>query len=108
MEKEQVVRGLQVFAFCAENVNLTVAFKHFEDLKDLIILNILKEKLVMSCLLGSFCPKIVSSFSSSTVQITIISEVMIKFRSRFQFQILLQFYRAVGKIETYDGNGQKF
>ena len=108
MKKEQVVRGLQVFAFCVENVNLTVVFKHFEDLKDLIILNILKEKLVMSCLPGSFCPKIVSSFSSSTVQITIISEVMIKFRSKFQFQILLQFYGAVGKFETCDGNGQKF
>ena len=36
------------------NVNSTVVFKHFEDLKDLIILSILKEKLVMSCLLGSF------------------------------------------------------
>ena len=33
-------------------------FTHFEDLKDLIILNILKEKLVMSCLLGYFYLKI--------------------------------------------------
>ena len=41
------------------NVNSTVVFKHFEDLKDLIILSILKEKLVMSCLLGSFYLNIV-------------------------------------------------
>ena len=34
-------------------------FKHFEALKDLINLNILKEKLVLSCLLGSFHLKIV-------------------------------------------------
>ena len=40
--------------FRVVNINSTVVFKHFEDLKDIIILNILKEKLVMSCLLGSF------------------------------------------------------
>ena len=37
-----------------------------------------------------------------------ISEVMIKFRSKFQFEIPLQYYRAVEKIETCDGNDQKF
>ena len=59
LKTEQTVQGLQAFAFCVVNVNSTVVFKHFEDLKDLIILNILKEKLVMSCLLGSFYLKIV-------------------------------------------------
>ena len=33
---------------------------------------------------------------------------MIKFRSKFQFQIPLQFYRAFEKVETCDGDGQKF
>ena len=33
---------------------------------------------------------------------------MIKFRSKFKFQIPLQYYRTVEKVETYDGNGQKF
>ena len=51
---EQTVQGLQAFAFNVANVNSTVVFKHFEYLKDLIIWNILKEKLVMSCLLASF------------------------------------------------------
>ena len=51
---EQAVPGLQTFAF-----NSTVVFKHLEDLKDLIIFNILKEKMVMFCLLGSFYLKIV-------------------------------------------------
>ena len=37
-------------------LNSTIVFKHFEDLKELIIL---KEKFVMSCLLGSFYLKIV-------------------------------------------------
>ena len=59
LKTEQAVQGLQAFAFCVVNVNSTVVFKHFEDLKDLIVLNILKEKLVMSCLLGSFYLKIV-------------------------------------------------
>ena len=59
MKTEQAVQGLLAFAFCVVSVNSTVVFKHFEDLKDLIILNILKEMLVMSCLLGSFHLKIV-------------------------------------------------
>ena len=42
------------------------------------------------------------------VQITMISQVMIKFRSKFQFQISSQIYRTVEKVETCDGNGQKF
>ena len=73
-----------VIVYCVVNVNSTVVFKHFEDLKDLIIWNILKEKLVLSCLLGSFYLKIV------------------------QFQVPLKFYRTVEKVEACDGNGQKF
>ena len=59
LKTEQVLQGLQAFAFCIVNVNLTVVFKNFEDLKYLIVLNILKEKLVISCFLGSFYLKIV-------------------------------------------------
>ena len=55
MKTEQTVQGLQAFAFCLVKLNSTVVFKRFEDLKDLII----KEKLVMSCLLASFYLKIV-------------------------------------------------
>ena len=33
---------------------------------------------------------------------------MIKFWSKSQFQIPLQVYRTVEKVETCDGNGQKF
>ena len=36
-----------------------------------------------------------------------ISKTMIKFRSKFQFQIPLQFYKTVEKVEICDGNGQK-
>ena len=56
---EQPVQRLQAFAFCVVNVNSTVVLKYFEDLKDLIIWDILKEKLVMPCLLGSLYLKIV-------------------------------------------------
>ena len=34
------------------------------------------------------------------------SKAMIKFRSKTQFQIPLQFYRTTEKVETYDGKGQ--
>ena len=36
-----------------------------------------------------------------------ISTAMIKFRSKFQFQISLQFYRTIEKDEICEGNGQK-
>ena len=36
-----------------------------------------------------------------------IGKVMIKFRSKFQSHIPLQFYRTVVKVEICDGNGQK-
>ena len=88
---EQAVQGLQAFVFCIVNVNSTVVLEHSEGLKNPIILNILREKLVISCLLGSFYLKIVQSFSNSTVQMAMISKAMIKFRSKFQFEILLQF-----------------
>ena len=56
---EQSIQGLQAFAFCVVNVSSTVVFEKFEDLKNLIILNILKKKLVISYFLGSFYFKIV-------------------------------------------------
>ena len=59
LKTEQAVQGLQAFPFCLVNVNSTVILKHFEDLKDLVIWDILKERLVMSCHLGSFYLKIV-------------------------------------------------
>ena len=46
MKTEQAVQGLQVLAFFVVHVNSTVVSKHSEDLKDLIILNILKKKIV--------------------------------------------------------------
>ena len=36
-----------------------------------------------------------------------ISKAMVKFQSKFQFQILLHFYRRVEKDEICDGNTQK-
>ena len=77
METEQAVQGPQVFAFWVVNVNSAVVFKHFDDVRGFIFLNILKQKLVVSYLLTSF--------------LAMISKVMIEFRSKFQFQIPLQF-----------------
>ena len=36
-----------------------------------------------------------------------ISKAMIKFRPKFQFQIPLEFYKTVEKVEICDGNGQE-
>ena len=54
IEQNNQSSKLQVFAFCVVNVNSTIVLEHFGNLKNLIILNIFKEKLVNSCLLGSF------------------------------------------------------
>ena len=91
LKADQSVPGLQAFVFCVVNVNWTVVFKDFAYFKNLIILLTLKTKFVMSCLLGSFYFKIVLRFSNSTVQKAMISKVMIKFWSKLQFQIPLQF-----------------
>ena len=56
---EQAVQRLQAFVFCVVNVNSRVVFENSEDLENLIILIILKEELVMFCLLGFFYLKIV-------------------------------------------------
>ena len=58
LKTEQAGQGL-VFTSCTLNGNSAVVFEHFEGLKDLIILNILKEKLVIACLMGSLYLKIV-------------------------------------------------
>ena len=108
LKTEQAVQGLQTFAFCIVNVNSAVVFKHFEDLKDLIILKILKERLVMSFRLGSFILKLYKAFPNSTVQIAMIRKAMLKFQSKFQFKISVQLYKKVEKVKTCDGNGQKF
>ena len=42
------------------------------------------------------------------MQIAMISKVMTKFRSKSQFEIPLQFYGTVEKVETCDGKSQKF
>ena len=108
MKTKQTVLALKVFAFYEVNVNSSVVFKHFGDLKDLIILKILKERLVMSFRLGSFILKLYKAFPNSTVQIAMISKTMLKFQSKFQFKISVQLYKKVDNVETCDGNGQKF
>ena len=103
MKTEQALQGLQTFVYYVVNVNSTVVFK-----QQLLFLKIPKISLLWTIWKKEFDLKIVSSFSKSTVQIAMISNVMIKFRSKFQFQIPLQFYRTVEKVETCDGNDQKF
>ena len=78
-------------AFYEVNVNSTVVFKHFEDLKDLIILNILKKKWLCLASWALFILKLYKAFQT-TVQIAMTVKVKIKFRSKFLLQIPLQFY----------------
>ena len=55
-----------------------------------------------------FILKLYKVFQTALCIYTMINKAMINFRSTFQFQILLQFYRTVEKVKTCDGNGQKF
>ena len=68
-------------------VKFHVDLEHFKDLKNLI-LNILKEKLIVSCLVDSCYLKIVESFLKSAVQAAMINKDTIK----FQIKIFLKFY----------------
>ena len=83
--------------FCVVNVNSAVLFKHFEYLQDLSFL----------ASWALFILKLYKAFQT-TLQIAMISKSMTVFRSKFQFQIPLRFYRTVEKVETSDGNDQKF
>ena len=107
LKTEQAVQLLQAFAFCVVNVKSAVVFKHYEDLKDLIIWTFWKKNWLCLASWALFILKLYKAFQT-TVQIAMISKVMIKFRNKFQFQIPLPFYRSVEKIDTCDGNGQKF
>ena len=40
------------------------------------------------------------------MQIALIIKAMVKFQSKYQFQIPLLFYKTVEKFEVCDGNGQ--
>ena len=64
LKTEQAVQGLQAFVFSVVNVNSTDVFKHFEDLKDLIILNILKEKLLCLASWVLFILKLCKAFQT--------------------------------------------
>ena len=70
--------------------------------KNLIILNILIEKLVISCILGSFYAiKIVWSFSNSTVQIAMISTMInpwLNFDLNFSFKLCYNFIGQLKKL----------
>ena len=59
----------------------------------------------MTCLLGAFV--LYKAFQTALLQIAMISKVITKFLSKFQFQIPLHFYKTVQKVETCAGNGQK-
>ena len=77
-------------AFYVVNVNSSVVFKQFEDLKDL------KGKIGYVLPPGLFlswhCVKLFKQHCANSLML---SKVMIKFRSKFQFQIPLQFYSTV-------------
>ena len=97
-------RTKKAYAFCAVNVYS-------------IILNILKISKISLfwtfwkknwLCLASWALFILKLYIKLFKQHCMISKVMIKFRSEFQFQIPLQFYRTAEKIETCYGNGQKF
>ena len=51
---KQPIQQTKRVCFCIGNINSMIVFEHFRDLKNLIILNILKEKLVNSCLYLTF------------------------------------------------------
>ena len=98
MKIEEAVQGLQAFAFCVLNVNSTVV---------LLFWTFWKKNWLCLASWALFILKLYKAFQT-TVQTAMISKVMIKFQSKFQFQIPLQFYRTAEKVDTCDGNGQKY
>ena len=108
LKTEQAVQGLEAFAFCVVNVNLAVVFKHFEDIEDLIFWTFWKKNWLCLAAWALFILKLYKAFQTALAKKPWLVKVMNKFRYKFQFQIPFQFYRTVEKVETCDGNGQRF
>ena len=106
LKTEQAVPGLQAFAFWVVNVSSTVVLKHFEDSKDIIILNILKEKLVMSCLLGSFFLKLhnIKFLYNFTGQLKNLNFVMVMDKSFWQVLSTFTFWLIVCFFHDWDSS----
>ena len=102
MELLDQIYPKNIFPVESRNIN---CFKHFS--QRFLYFEHFKRKIGYFLSPGLFILKLYKAFQT-TVQIAIISKVMIKFRLKFQFQTPLQFYRTVEKIETCDGSGQTF
>ena len=107
-QNKQAVQGPQAFAFCVVKVNSTVCFYTFWRSQRCHYFEHFERKIGYVFPSGVFFILNLYKVFQTTVQIAMISKVMIKFRSKFQFQIPLQFYRTVEKVETCDSNDQKF
>ena len=91
LKTEQAVQGLQEFALCVANVNSAAVFEHFKDLKNLIILSILKAKLVISCLLGSFYLKLCKAFQTALYKYPWLVKPWLNFNLNFSFKFCYSF-----------------
>ena len=96
---EQAVQGLKPFSFCVVNVNSAVAFKHFEDLKDLKILNISKVKMITKVMI-KFRSKISVSNSLTILQDScpVMVKSVDKYHYLFNLPIFFQKRYSVGII----------
>ena len=92
----QAVQGLQAFALCVVNINSTVVLKHFENLKDLITLNILNEKLVQSCLLASFILNLSKAFQTALCKEPWLVRSWLNFDLNFSLKFL---YNVIGQLK---------
>ena len=107
MKTRQAVQGLQAFTFCTVNVNSIVVLNILKISKNSLFWTFWKKYWLCFASWALFISKLYKAFQT-TVQIAMINKVMIKFPSKFQFHVLLQFCRTVEKIETYDCHDQKF
>ena len=97
---EQTVHGLQAFAFCVVNVNSTVVFKHFEDLKDFIILFWTFWKRYCLCLpsWALFILKLYKAYQTALCKQPWLVKPWLNFDLNFSFKFL---YNFAGQLKKW-------
>ena len=99
VKTEQAVQGLQAFAFCVVNVNSTVVFKHFKDLKDLIYLNILKKKWLCVASWALYLLRLYKAFQTALCKQPWLVKPWLNFDLNFNFKFLNDFTGQLKKLK---------
>ena len=96
---EQAVQWLQAFAFCVVNIKSAVVFKHYEDLKDLIIWTFWKKNWLCLASWALFILKLYEAFQTALCKEPWLVRSWLNFDLNFSFKFLYNFKGQLKKLK---------